>query len=606
MYKIDNDNLTQLVVDAINGVEGSFEELYKQTIKFSYATASLMLKNEEDIEDALQNSYMYVASSIKNLKKPESFINWLSVIVKHECQKYITKNKRISDIFLNVLRTKEFDSEAEEIPDFDFVEKREISDAVQEIVNRLSDDKRACVVLYYFEQHTLPEISSILGIPEGTVKSRLHSARKFIEKEFRKLRKDDTTLYGITAIPLIVAFLAFQAETAAVPVAVAEGASACLAAVSGGAVATATTAAASGSIAAATASGTAVAGSTAAGSVAAGSAVAIKVAAVAVAATVAVGGGVTTAKHIKESREATTVHNADVSVTEEYATVAQTGADLPQETESESVLSDMLNGTSFFTVAQTDSISLQRTQTSSENTTVKTTVPETTESTVAKAEETKSTVAETQETTKEETETQQTTQTETQTQAPTETEPEPETETEPERETETPQPTTSAADVFSVSGGVLNEYKGDGLAVSVPSSVDSQDVIAIGAGAFEGNTDITSVSMPSSVTKIGQLAFEDCSNLRSVSLPSSLTSIGGGAFYGCSSLTQVSIPSGVTSIGDDAFADCTNLSSVTVPESVTSIGDNAFGGCDNVTVKCKEGSAAHDYVLENAINYELI
>ncbi len=593
MYKIDNDNLTQLVVDAINGVEGSFEELYKQTIKFSYATASLMLKNEEDIEDALQNSYMYVAASIKNLKKPESFINWLSVIVKHECQKYITKNKRISDIFLSVLRTKEFDSEAEEIPDFDFVEKREISDAVQEIVNRLSDDKRACVVLYYFEQHTLPEISSILGIPEGTVKSRLHSARKFIEKEFRKLRKDDTTLYGITAIPLIVAFLAFQAETAAVPVAVAEGASACLAAVSGGAVATATTAAASGSVAA-------------------GSAVAIKVAVVAVAATVAVGGGVTTAKHIKESREATTVHNADVSVTEEYATLAQTGADLPQETESESVLSDMLNGTSFFTVAQTDSISLQRTQTSSENTTVKTTVPETTESTVAKAEETKSTVAETQETTKEETETQQTTQTgtvretETQTQAPTETEPEPETETEPERETETPQPTTSAADVFSVSGGVLNEYKGDGLAVSVPSSVDSQDVIAIGAGAFEGNTDITSVSMPSSVTKIGQLAFEDCSNLRSVSLPSSLTSIGGGAFYGCSSLTQVSIPSGVTSIGDDAFADCTNLSSVTVPESVTSIGDNAFGGCDNVTVKCKEGSAAHDYVLENSINYELI
>lgn len=99
MNKIENDNLIKLVIDTQNNVEGAFEKLYKGTIKFSYSIASLLLKNEEDIEDALQNSYMYVAKGIKDLKNPESFESWLSVIVKHECQKYIAKRKHVTDIF---------------------------------------------------------------------------------------------------------------------------------------------------------------------------------------------------------------------------------------------------------------------------------------------------------------------------------------------------------------------------------------------------------------------------------------------------------------------------------------------------------------------------
>ena len=166
--------------------------------------------------------------------------------------------------------------------------------------------------------------------------------------------------------------------------------------------------------------------------------------------------------------------------------------------------------------------------------------------------------------------------------------------------------TTSLAEVYDVSSGVLGEYSGKESNVSVPSSVGSETVTAIGTGAFAGNTDIRSVHIPSGVTRIGQEAFVDCSNLTSVSLPSSLRSIGIGAFCSCASLTSVNIPSGVTTVGDDAFADCSSLETVTIPSSVTSIGYNAFGGCDNLTIKCSSGSAAHDYAVENSIDYELI
>ena len=101
MHKIEFDNLTSLVIDTRNGVDGAFEKLYKETVKFSYGVACTILRNEEDIEDALQNSYMYVAKSIGDLKNPESFESWLATIVRHECQKHIAKRKK-SAIFLQV------------------------------------------------------------------------------------------------------------------------------------------------------------------------------------------------------------------------------------------------------------------------------------------------------------------------------------------------------------------------------------------------------------------------------------------------------------------------------------------------------------------------
>ena len=89
--------------------------------------------------------------------------------------------------------------------------------------------------------------------------------------------------------------------------------------------------------------------------------------------------------------------------------------------------------------------------------------------------------------------------------------------------------------------------------------------------------------IPSSVTAIEGYAFDGCSNLTSVTIPNSMTSIGWYAFYGCSSLTNVSIPNSVTSIGNYAFDGCSNLTNVNIPNSVTSIGDTAFFGCRSLT-----------------------
>ena len=100
---------------------------------------------------------------------------------------------------------------------------------------------------------------------------------------------------------------------------------------------------------------------------------------------------------------------------------------------------------------------------------------------------------------------------------------------------------------------------------------------------FNGCSGLTSLTLPSSVTKIGCYALSNCIGLTSLTLPSSVTEIGEHAFLNCRGLTNFTIPSGVTSIGTSAFFCCYGLISLTIPSSVTAIGSRAFNDCSGLT-----------------------
>ena len=119
--------------------------------------------------------------------------------------------------------------------------------------------------------------------------------------------------------------------------------------------------------------------------------------------------------------------------------------------------------------------------------------------------------------------------------------------------------------------------------VNIPSSANGYKVIGIGDYAFGHCKNLTSVTIPNSVTYIKYAVFLDCTSLTSITIPNSVTSIGRAAFAGCSDLNSIVIPDGVTSIGQLVFAECRGLTSVTIPSSVTSIGELAFQNCVGLT-----------------------
>ena len=81
------------------------------------------------------------------------------------------------------------------------------------------------------------------------------------------------------------------------------------------------------------------------------------------------------------------------------------------------------------------------------------------------------------------------------------------------------------------------------------------------------------------VKAIGHHAFYECTELTSITIPNSVTSIEYYVFRGCVGLTSIIIPNSVISIGDNAFSDCTGLTSIEISNSIATIEYNAFARC---------------------------
>ena len=152
-------------------------------------------------------------------------------------------------------------------------------------------------------------------------------------------------------------------------------------------------------------------------------------------------------------------------------------------------------------------------------------------------------------------------------------------------------------------------------AIKIPSSFGRYPVTVITKWAFESCSELTSVTIPSSVTHISNSPFMGCSGLMEfivdpdnpaycsrnrllltkdgetlvagingdVEIPACVTSIGQESFWGCRGLLSVIMPEGVTTVGEGAFRYCTKLASVTIPPNVTNIGDFAFLCCSGLS-----------------------
>ena len=117
-------------------------------------------------------------------------------------------------------------------------------------------------------------------------------------------------------------------------------------------------------------------------------------------------------------------------------------------------------------------------------------------------------------------------------------------------------------------------------------NLDNEEVILISSPGVV----IRTLSVPATisyrgvkfpVTGVDYIAFKDDTNLKSIKLGKNVKGIEAGAFEGCTSLTKVTMKS-IISIGDDAFRDCTSLKTVTVGKDLALIGEYAFEGCTNL------------------------
>ena len=341
-------DLKDLVELSKEGDQEAIAQLYDRTSKRAYYLAKQLVKDEDQAQDIVQDAYVKVFTNLHLLEQVENFQGWLNTIVVNKSKDYLKKKKPMlfSQMVSEEDEGRELDFEDEGgyfSPDrrVDYTETKRL---IQGMIDRLPQEQRMAIVLFYLEEMPVKQIARVMECSEGTVKSRLNYGRKAIKAQVLELEKKGTKLYCVPFIPFLYWLLRQQAFSTVVPAAVGRRAVAAGMAAAGKAGA----GAASGGVASgsgAVAGKAAVAAAGKAGAAAAGKAISVKAAAIVAAACIGAGAGVYIYHRQEKAREAEIEREQDEEPTElaaqETAAVEETQESEAVQMENEAILQMM-------------------------------------------------------------------------------------------------------------------------------------------------------------------------------------------------------------------------------------------------------------------------
>ena len=172
-----------LIADLSEGDETALAPLIEKYKRMVYRLAMQITKNHADAEDVMQETFLKVYRSIRTFRKDAAFETWVYRIAVNEALNFVKRRERRQERTIETTAEAEFETDARyratraNDPHL-HAEKAELRHYVTQAVYSLPLKHRTVVILHEFEGLTHAEIASILNCSEGTVRSRLHYARK--------------------------------------------------------------------------------------------------------------------------------------------------------------------------------------------------------------------------------------------------------------------------------------------------------------------------------------------------------------------------------------------------------------------------------------------
>jgi RNA polymerase sigma-70 factor, ECF subfamily len=198
MNSVVADEDQALVLRSQKGDLKAFEALVEKHQKRMLNLAFRMLGDYEEACDAVQEAFLDAFRAIKKFRGEAKFSSWLYGIVLNQARTHrrqLAGQMRIRSLSLDDPPEDEsgrrvLDPPSQEASALEQLEKKEIEAKVQSCINLLEADQREVLVLRDIQGHSYEEIQQILGLPEGTVKSRLYRAREALKNEMKEVAGD--------------------------------------------------------------------------------------------------------------------------------------------------------------------------------------------------------------------------------------------------------------------------------------------------------------------------------------------------------------------------------------------------------------------------------
>lgn len=158
--------MQELVKKAVRGDTDAFLELMEANSLAMYKVARGILRSDEDVADAVQDTILSCFEKIHTLQKPEYFKTWMIRILINECTQILRHYQRV----YVPGELPETSRQDESLAEFEF----------KEMLDLVEEKYRVVLVLYYVQGFKIPEIAKLLDMNENTVKTRLSRAREQI------------------------------------------------------------------------------------------------------------------------------------------------------------------------------------------------------------------------------------------------------------------------------------------------------------------------------------------------------------------------------------------------------------------------------------------
>lgn len=179
-------NEAELIKRVCNGEREAFYELVHPYERMVYAVAMSVVKNPADAEEVAQEAVLKAFSGLRNFRGESKFSTWLLQITYNEARMKLRKARsHLYESIDNQQQSEDEDSWPKDFADWrpipsELLEQNEVRRAVQGAINSLRPIYREVLVLRDIQHLSIQETTTILGISEASVKTRLHRARMLL------------------------------------------------------------------------------------------------------------------------------------------------------------------------------------------------------------------------------------------------------------------------------------------------------------------------------------------------------------------------------------------------------------------------------------------
>lgn len=170
-------DVRRVIAGDLSGFEGIVERWQVRIVNLAWR----FCRDRATAEDMAQEVFLKVFRSLESFRGESSFSTWLTSIALNTCRSRIRTLGR-PGMSLDLDRTVEAGPGVEQN-----VEIRERDEAVRRAVLTLPEQYRDAILMFYFEERDVNETARVLGIPEGTLKARLHRGRELLKRKVERL-----------------------------------------------------------------------------------------------------------------------------------------------------------------------------------------------------------------------------------------------------------------------------------------------------------------------------------------------------------------------------------------------------------------------------------